>query len=466
MDYIKILEDFLKRKYETPWCEFKENWFEPIKLGKYISALSNIAKVKNSDYAYIFWGINDKTHEVVGTNFDYDQEVNNEPLEHYLTRKIKPVIEFKFDSFEYDGKNVVILIIPQATNIPTSFDDVRYTRIGSSLESLIRYPEKEADIWYALNHQEEALQSIASEYQDLTFNSLINYYSTKGIILNLNTYKKNLGLMNDDGKYNLLAQLLSDNSHITIRVSIFAGTKKSDPLFSVKEFGFMNLLLSLDKVLDYGDTFNIPQADERKRIVERKEFFLFDQASYREAILNAFVHNDWRDQNAPMITFYTDRIEIISNGGLSPKLTIEDFYKGTSEPVNKKLSDIFLQLHISEKTGRGVPTILDHYGEKAFEFEENWISVTIPFNYINVVNYQPKIKVDNDGGKQIEIKLNKTQEKTIKLLRNDSNTTSIIIMKKLGLGHSAVSKNLIKLQKIGIIERIGSKKGGYWKVND
>ena len=104
--------------------------------------------------------------------------------------------------------------------------------------------------------------------------------------------------------------------------------------------------------------------------------------------------------------------------------------------------------------------------KRLFEFEENWISVTIPFNYINVVNYQPKIKVDNDGGKQIEIKLNKTQEKIIKLLRNDSNTTSIIIMKKLGLGHSAVSKNLIKLQKIGIIERIGSKKGGYWKVND
>ena len=130
---------------------------------------------------------------------------------------------------------------------------------------------EEAEIWYALNHKEDDIETMESDYQDLTFNSLINYYSTKGITLNLSTYKKNLGLLNNEGKYNLLAQLLSDNSHINIRVSIFAGTSKADPLFSVKEFGLMNLLLSLDKVLDYGDTFNIPQADERNRIVERKE---------------------------------------------------------------------------------------------------------------------------------------------------------------------------------------------------
>ena len=33
-----------------------------------------------------------------------------------------------------------------------------------------------------------------------------------------------------------------------------------------------------------------------------------------EAIINAFVHNNWKEQNAPMFTFYSDRIEILSNG--------------------------------------------------------------------------------------------------------------------------------------------------------
>ena len=466
MDYKIILEDLLKRQYESSWFEFKENWFEEKKLGMYISALSNIAKVKGSDYAYFFWGVNDKTHEVVGTNFDYDQDVKHEPLQHYLTRLLNPVINFKFDSFEYNGKRVVILIIPQAKSISTSFEDVRYTRIGSSLESLVRYPEKEAEIWYALNHKEDDIETMESDYQDLTFNSLINYYSTKGITLNLSTYKKNLGLLNNEGKYNLLAQLLSDNSHINIRVSIFAGTSKADPLFSVKEFGLMNLLLSLDKVLDYGDTFNIPQADERNRIVERKEVYLFDLASYREAVINAFVHNNWKNHNAPMFTFYSDRIEILSHGGLSPKLTIKDFYKGTSEPVNKKLSEIFLQLHISEKTGRGVPTILSNYGEKAFEFSENRIQVTIPFNRINIVDYHPQIKVGNKSGEKVVNKINKSQLKMIELIRNDPNVTTNILMRKLGLGHTAIQNNLTKLQKLGVVTRIGSKKSGYWQVND
>lgn len=45
-----------------------------------------------------------------------------------------------------------------------------------------------------------------------------------------------------------MAQLLSDNSHMPLRVSIFRGESKASPLFFIKEFGYRCLLLSLDKV--------------------------------------------------------------------------------------------------------------------------------------------------------------------------------------------------------------------------
>ena len=45
--------------------------------------------------------------------------------------------------------------------------------------------------------------------------------------------------------------------------------------------------------------------------------------------------------------------------------TMEGFFAGESVPVNQKLSDIFLQLHISERTGRGVPKITEAYGISA-----------------------------------------------------------------------------------------------------
>ena len=54
--------------------------------------------------------------------------------------------------------------------------------------------------------------------------------------------------------------------------------------------------------------------------------------------------------------------------------------------MNKKLAEILIQLHISEKTGRGVPRIIEAYGKDAFEFADNAIIVTIPFNRINLGN--------------------------------------------------------------------------------
>ena len=81
-----------------------------------------------------------------------------------------------------------------------------------------------------------------------------------------------------------------------------------------------------------------------------------------------------------MITVYSDRIEILSRGSLAPAQTMEGFFLGESVPVNRKLSDIFLQLHISERSGRGIPRIVGKYGRDAIEFRDNTILVTIPFD--------------------------------------------------------------------------------------
>ena len=103
----------------------------------------------------------------------------------------------------------------------------------------------------------------------------------------IETFKKNLELLTEDGKYNILAQLLSDDSHIPIRVSIFSEKAKSDKMYSVREFGYQCLLYSLDEVLRYMDVLNIIQADEVNRIVERKEVPLFENDALREAVINA-----------------------------------------------------------------------------------------------------------------------------------------------------------------------------------
>ena len=130
------------------------------------------------------------------------------------------------------------------------------------------------------------------------------------------------------------------------------------------------------------DELNLIQTDESERVVERPETPLFDSKAFREAIINAILHNLWISGNEPMISVFSDRIEILSRGILAPAQTMEGFFLGESIPVNEKLSEIFLQLHISEKSGRGVPKIIETYGKGAFTFRENSIVVTIPLQRI------------------------------------------------------------------------------------
>ena len=44
-------------------------------------------------------------------------------------------------------------------------------------------------------------------------------------------------------------------------------------MYAVREFENMCLLMALDHVLDYGEVLNVPQSDERNRVVECKEVY-------------------------------------------------------------------------------------------------------------------------------------------------------------------------------------------------
>ena len=369
---------------EQEWFDYKDSWYDLEGIGQYISALSNAAVMVGEPFGYLIWGIHDKTHEYTNTTFKYKKDVKNEPMEHFLARNISPAIFFSFDEDMIDGNRVVVLRIPAARIVPTEYKGIRYIRVGSSKENIKNHPEREAALFRVLNYGRPSLLNTEARFDDLSFDQLFLYFEMKGIKLNKKTFKKNLELLTSDGKYNLLAQLLSDNPRIPIRFAVFSGTDKTSTMYSVREFGDMCLLLALDKVIDYGDTLNIPQSDERNRKVTRKEVMLFNSKAFREAVINAFQHNLWVSGTAPMFTAFQDRVEITSIGTLPPHQTKEGFYAGVSIPVNDKLTEIFIQLHISEKSGRGVPRIVGEYGVNAFNFTNNAITVTIPYNRLNL----------------------------------------------------------------------------------
>lgn len=476
----KILE-LCEYSDEQEWLEFKENWFQPDALGEYISAMSNAAAFHYRNEAYFVWGINDSTHEIVGTNFNPYQDYKQEPYQNFLARNLSPSINFRFEETEIDSKRVVVLIIPAAEEIPTAFKDKRFIRIGSAKNNIKNYPKREIQLFKILSGQVETIETLPSKYQDLTFRKLFGYYGSRGIVLNEKTFEKNLSLRNKNGEYNLLAQLLSDDSHIPLRVSIFEGKTKGTNLFSVREFGNNCLLYTLDNLLQYGDVLNIIQADEKNRIVERKEVPLFDDKAFREAIINAVLHNYWVSGNEPMISVFSDRMEILSRGAIPPGQTKEGFYLGESVPVNEKLSEIFLQLHISEKSGRGVPKIVETYGKEAITFRENSIVVTIPFRKVHEADGDGsgyvREKVGEyiggfrSGSQQIETDqpvfrkpLNERRTLILNEIRHNPNVSKTELQRIFGISLTAIDNNIAFLRKNGYIERVGETKGGYWRI--
>lgn len=51
-----------------------------------------------------------------------------------------------------------------------------------------------------------------------------------------------------------------------------------------------------------------------------------------------------------------------------------------SKPVNRKLFEIFKTCGFVEESGHRVPTITKIYGNEAFDFDGEFIFVTIPFD--------------------------------------------------------------------------------------
>ncbi len=99
-DYVTgLVHELRKLPNETEWLEFKRNDASPQDIGEYLSALANSAALYGKTHGYMVWGIDDATHEIVGTTFNpVKTKVGNEELENWLLHLLNPKIDFRFHS--------------------------------------------------------------------------------------------------------------------------------------------------------------------------------------------------------------------------------------------------------------------------------------------------------------------------------------------------------------------------------
>ena len=80
-----LVLELCKLPAETTWVEFKHNNWSPQMIGEDISALANSAVLADRNYAYMIWGVEDETHNIVGTDVRLPLEKKgNQELENWL----------------------------------------------------------------------------------------------------------------------------------------------------------------------------------------------------------------------------------------------------------------------------------------------------------------------------------------------------------------------------------------------
>ena len=204
--------------------------------------------------------------------------------------------------------------------------------------------------------------------------------------------------------------------------------------------------------------------------IYRQDIYELPPASIRELIVNAVVHCSFIQPSLIQVALYDDRLEITSPGGLLPGVTVEKMKEGYSKIRNHAIATAFSYMRLIEQWGSGIPRILSELkdnGLRELEFLDGDTDLRI--NLYRNTDTKLDTKSDtNDTKKQAgdtkdDAALDVTQ-RLLQFLRTNPQITQQALAKQLGISSATVKRLTAQLQASGTIQRIGSRRNGYWQV--
>ncbi len=217
-------------------------------------------------------------------------------------------------------------------------------------------------------------------------------------------------------------------------------------LVESNEYGYESLIKATFQVLEKLNLKNKTLTEITPKA--RKEQRLWNAGALREAVINAFVHNDYTREVAPKFEIFDDRLEITSYGSLPQGLSEEEFFQGFSILRNKELMRVFKDLDLVEQLGSGIPRILESYDKDCFHFSENFLRVVLPSGEV----------VEEKSG------LVESQQMILKLVAKNPKISKREMAETIGISTTAIDKNIEKLKNAKLIKRVGSSRSGYWSI--
>jgi ATP-dependent DNA helicase RecG len=264
-------------------------------------------------------------------------------------------------------------------------------------------------------------------------------------------------------KLSFAAKYLFTTEHqMEIQAAVFAGKDKLTFL-DIKKYNqpLLNLLETAESYLKEKMNWRVEFVDFKR--VEIPEIPL---KALREALVNSLIHRNFNNPKGNEVAIYKDRIEIYNPGTFPEGLTPEDYIKNKARSYlrNPLIAEIFYLTKDVEKWGSGLRRIYDECRENGVEVQFSVVAsgfVTTFLRPAEKEKFSPKI-----SEKTREETRDKTRDKIIRIVKQNPTITSKELAGQLGITEKGIEWQLRKLKELGIIRRVGPKKGGHWEVSE
>lgn len=376
-----LVDELCRLPGETEWVEFKANYQSPQAIGEYISALANAACWKAKPRGYLVFGINDETHEVVGTSFNpYTKKAKgNQNLLLWLKTGLHPNLGFETHIVDHPGGRVVLFEINPARNEPVSFQGQSFIRIGSSKTRLDRHPEIARAIWTRGSDWSAEICTDAT-LADLDQQALEK--AREQFIVKHPAQANEVATWDDVTLLNK-ARVLKQGE-VTHTALLLLGRPEAATLLSPAVAKISWILKDADnRELDY-EHFGPPFLLAGDRLQNRirnlvvrtmpsgtlfpKEITQYDPWVIREALHNCIAHQDYQLRGFIRVVEFPDRV-LLKNVG--------DFLPGDVETVirqdapqsiyrNPFLADAMVELNLIDTQGGGIKRMFETQRRRSF----------------------------------------------------------------------------------------------------
>lgn len=363
---------------ETEVVEYKEakQSFDFEKLGRYFSALSNEANLRNAECGWLLFGVTDK-REICGTAYRKEKRrpsIGLRSLKHKITEGLNNGLTFEeIYEFDLDGERVVAFQIPPCEFAsPTTWRGIPWSREDSSLKEMPRF--KLEAIWGQSRPDWSKGASFEANLDDLDTDAV--KFACERYIDKYAAKQPAITSLSEEEMLRKMGFLV--HGHVTNAALVLLGRPESVAFLGGAAPRITWTLYSSEGRVEAYEHFDPPFILQVDRVLEkirneRYRYFdsqltlfptlanKYDPEVIRELLHNAIAHQDYRNSGKINVLEYEDRLVFKNEGSFIPGSIEKAIEPGYKPPYyrNRLLADAMVKTEMIDQNAIGIRNVYE-----------------------------------------------------------------------------------------------------------